>query len=289
MIEGDSADNSLKAVVKKSYADHPLVLGPRYQEKDFTIRWANKLCYQASGLQVGGVGPRGGYLAEQLKRANFMRVYEIEATFGRATDNFYSTGRLVEKTTFRHIRRERLERVLSNIQQIYRKEMFSVAGVDMSSQAGYELASRGAFRPASRLTPPTLYGIRTLKLELPEVKFRVQVINENEHFLGELIHKIGLSLRSTACISKLRCTNFGLFNLDHALLTKHWTIENILENIDMCSELTKKEKLQPLEQTLVGPEHFSEANLKEIDSRERERREIVGPYQTERKTRSNDY
>lgn len=67
----------------------------------------------------------------------------------------------------------------------------------------------------------------------------MQVINEAEAFLAELVAEIGLALRSTARCTGIRLLNFGPFSVDHALLSKHWDLENLIENVDTCTRLAK--------------------------------------------------
>ena len=69
----------------------------------------------------------------------------------------------------------------------------------------------------------------------------VHCINETEGFLAELVHDIGIDLRSTAVCTQLRQTQFGPFVLQHALLRKHWTLENILNNLTLCQAVLKEE------------------------------------------------
>lgn len=48
-IEGNPSKN-LSVVVKPNYADHTLVVGPRYQEQDLQVSWSNYLGYYTSGV-----------------------------------------------------------------------------------------------------------------------------------------------------------------------------------------------------------------------------------------------
>nr|XP_056716154.1 pseudouridylate synthase TRUB2, mitochondrial [Euleptes europaea] len=44
------------------------------------------------------------------------QTYTVRGLFGKATDDFSDTGKLIEKTTFDHITGEKLERILAVIQ-----------------------------------------------------------------------------------------------------------------------------------------------------------------------------
>lgn len=48
-IEGDPL-KSLTVTKEVSLADHPLVVGPRYQEEDFRCSWSNHLGFHTSGV-----------------------------------------------------------------------------------------------------------------------------------------------------------------------------------------------------------------------------------------------
>lgn len=59
----------------------------------------------------------------------------------------------------------------------------------------------------------------------------MKIINETEQYFANLIHELGLKLNSVATCSKIRCTKFGPFTLQHALLRKHFGIESVLNNM----------------------------------------------------------
>jgi hypothetical protein len=48
-IEGNTT-SALRVSVAPSYADHPLVVGPRYQPKDFRCTWAAPIGKNVSGV-----------------------------------------------------------------------------------------------------------------------------------------------------------------------------------------------------------------------------------------------
>lgn len=48
-IEGTTT-TKMKVTVRPSYADNPLIVGPRYQEQDFNCRWALPLGINTSGV-----------------------------------------------------------------------------------------------------------------------------------------------------------------------------------------------------------------------------------------------
>lgn len=48
-IEGNPSEK-LSVGVKPNFADHTLVVGPRYQEQDLQVSWSNYLGYYTSGV-----------------------------------------------------------------------------------------------------------------------------------------------------------------------------------------------------------------------------------------------
>ncbi|XP_013791689.2 probable tRNA pseudouridine synthase 2 [Limulus polyphemus] len=117
-------------------------------------------------------------------------------------------------------------------------------GVSLQSQAAYELASKGLIRPAGK-SVPLIYNIRCTHYKAPDFTIEVNCINENELYLKQVVHDLGLTLKSCAVCTQLRQTRYGHFTLDHALLRKHWTLEHILNNILYSRELVTPEKITP--------------------------------------------
>lgn len=46
-----------------------------------------------------------------------------------------------------------------------------------------------------------------------------------------------MKLHSTAHCVSIKCIRHSCFTLEHALLEKHWTLENIVANMGLCAEL----------------------------------------------------
>lgn len=59
-------------------------------------------------------------------------------------------------------------------------------------------------------------------------------INEDDNYLKSLITDIGMKLKSTAHCTYMQCTQYGLFNVKDALLSKHWDLQSIVDNISLC-------------------------------------------------------
>lgn len=61
-------------------------------------------------------------------------------------------------------------------------------------------------------------------------------------YLKTIIHDIGMKLHSTATCSQIYCVQDGLFTVDHALLTKEWTLKDIIQNIQICEQIIDKNR-----------------------------------------------
>jgi len=220
IIEGDTTQPMLVKVIP-SYADHPLVVGPRYQPSDFKCSWATFLGVNTSGVLVLGVN-KGTREVYRLHQSHPLRTYRIKGRLGLMTDNLYSTGKVIEEHKFHHVRRGALERLLSSMQASHQRQMFDLCGVDLQSQAAYELASSGPIRPANTQLP-LIYGIKCVDFNPPDFTIEVHCVNEYESYLMGLIHSIGLKLHSLATCFGVKCIRHSFFDLDHTLLMKHWT------------------------------------------------------------------
>ncbi|XP_042913003.1 pseudouridylate synthase TRUB2, mitochondrial-like [Parasteatoda tepidariorum] len=94
-------------------------------------------------------------------------------------------GKIVERSTYSHIRQGGIDRLLSSIQFTHQALAYRYSGVDIQSQEAYELASKGLVRPIGR-TKPILYNIKCSRLALPEFTLGIPLI----YFLNIYFHKI---------------------------------------------------------------------------------------------------
>lgn len=120
----------------------------------------------------------------------------------------------------------------------------------MDSQEAYELAAAGSVRPADK-SPPLIYNIRCVELNLPFFTLEVSCLGESQSYLLQLVHDIGLQLRSCAICHAVRRSSYGRFGVELALLRKHWTLEHILNNIQHCKHLVRWDQLEPPSPQLV--------------------------------------
>jgi len=121
-IEGDTTKR-MKVFVQPSYADHPLVVGPRYQPKDFKLICANYLSKDMSGLMVCGIN-NGTKWAHKLKNSKSPTSYRVKGLLGQATDTYFITGKIVEKSTYKYIKRGTIDKICASMQAAHQRKMF---------------------------------------------------------------------------------------------------------------------------------------------------------------------
>ncbi|NXF77990.1 TRUB2 synthase, partial [Sclerurus mexicanus] len=218
-------------------ADHPLVRGPRFRR--LKIGTGHQLDVKSSGVLVLGIG-HGNKLLTDLYNCHLTKVYTVSGLFGKATDDFSDTGKLIEKTTFDHITREKLERIVAVIQGTNHKALLMYSNIDMKTQEAYELAVKGLIRPMEK-SPPIITAIRCLHFALPEFQLEIQCLHETQQYLRKIVHEIGLELKSSAVCTQVRRTRDGVFTLGDALPRTQWDLRSIQDAIRNCRLKVKTE------------------------------------------------
>ncbi|KAL8612643.1 hypothetical protein ACOMHN_044584 [Nucella lapillus] len=181
-------------------------------------------------VAVVGVGKYKDSL-DLLAYSRYLRVHHVKGRFGMATDNFSPKGKIIERTSYRHIHPIKLDKVVASIQSSHLRNMFHYAGVDPQSQAAYRLAAEGLVRPQDGHTPPMIYSVKCVDFQLPDFTLEIHSINEQCHYFMNMVHDIGLQLKSTAVCTGVRRLRYGHFNVSHALLRQQWNLEDILSNL----------------------------------------------------------
>lgn len=121
-IEGET-NKDMKVIIRKSFADDPLVIGPRYQPNDFRLA-ATKIMHQdISGVLVCGIN-KGNQLIHKMKEYMCIRFYKIKGLLGQATDNYFYTGKIIEKSKYAHVKRGHIDKLCSSMQSSHQKKMF---------------------------------------------------------------------------------------------------------------------------------------------------------------------
>nr|XP_012313453.1 probable tRNA pseudouridine synthase 2 isoform X1 [Aotus nancymaae] len=241
-MEGsEEKELTLTATSVPSLTNHPLVCGPAFTH--FKVGVGHRLDAQSSGVlgvripwgacQVLGVG-RGCRLLTDMYNAHLTKDYTVRGLLGKATDDFCEDGRLVEKTTYDHVTREKLDRILAMIQGSHQKALVMYSNLDLKTQEAYEMAVRGLIRPMNK-SPMLITGIRCLHFAPPEFLIEVQCMHETQKELRKLVHEIGLELKTTAVCSRVRRTRDGIFTLDSALLRTQWDLHSIQDAIQTAA------------------------------------------------------
>ncbi|XP_032113319.1 mitochondrial mRNA pseudouridine synthase TRUB2 isoform X2 [Sapajus apella] len=202
------------------------------EEKELTLT-ATSVPSLTNHPLVLGVG-RGCRLLTDMYNAHLTKDYTVRGLLGKATDDFCEDGRLVEKTTYDHVTREKLDRILAVIQGSHQKALVMYSNLDLKTQEAYEMAVRGLIRPMTK-SPMLITGIRCLHFAPPEFLVEVQCMHETQKELRKLVHEIGLELKTTAVCSQVRRTRDGIFTLDSALLRTQWDLHSIQDAIQTAT------------------------------------------------------
>lgn len=107
------------------------------------------------------------------------------------------------------------------------------------SEEIYEEASKGLVVPKSNKTPPQIYDLRCVEFTRPFFKLELQSINESEDFLVNLIHNIGLRLKTYAICVQIRRFKYGPIGLhSDSLLQNEWKdFDRISENLKFTNRV----------------------------------------------------
>lgn len=181
----------------------------------------------------------GAKLINKIRDNQLMRVYHIKGRLGSATETHFKDSLITARATYGHVWPERLTALLSSMQASHQKKMFDLCGVDIQSQTAYELATRGLIRPAEN-NLPLIYGMQCIHFKRPEFVIELHALNEDEAYLCELVHEIGIQLRSVAHCTEIRCVRYGQFYAESSLVRNQWNLQNILENILESRKLFEK-------------------------------------------------
>ncbi|XP_015519056.1 mitochondrial mRNA pseudouridine synthase Trub2 [Neodiprion virginianus] len=238
-IEGET-DKPMTVQVVPNLADHLLLTGPHYQQKDFKLSWVNYLGYDTSGVVIIGIN-EGARTVMRMRESNPTRFYKVKGVFGQATDNYFTSGKIVEKATYKSIKRATVDAICASMQASHQRKMFELCGVDMQSQAAYELAIQGPIRPANNKIP-MIYAIKCVAFNMPEFTLEIACINEYEMYLKTLVHQLGIQLHSVATCTQIQCFRYGLFTTELALLKKHWDVQSILDNMEQTQAILDNNK-----------------------------------------------
>ncbi|XP_034951142.1 mitochondrial mRNA pseudouridine synthase Trub2 [Chelonus insularis] len=238
-IHGET-NKELSVTVEPSYADHELVVGPRYQPSDIRMLPVNLLSGKMSGVTIIGIN-NGTAAAHRLRNIKPISYFKVKGILGKATDNNFVDGRIIEKANYHHIKRHHIDKICATLQSSYQKSMFEACGVDIQSQAAYELAVQGLIRPTQKEIP-LIYNLKCIDFNPPEFTLEIVCLNTSELALKQLVQNLGLAVRTNATCSLLQCFQIGIFNIEHALLKRNWSVQPIIDNMYMIKKIMQERK-----------------------------------------------
>lgn len=225
-------DQEKTIIERPNLADHPLVAGPRYVPWELRVATPKPILnYKSSGVSVFLLGSACRYHLKRMTNARYVNVYHLTGTFGYVTDNYFSDGKILAKSTYNHIRTGKLDSVLARIEATQNDRLFDASSVPIDSQEAYELAKSWPSRPAKMAEWPVIYRLRCIHCKLPHFKLEITVVNETEHFLAQICHDVGQMLRSAAYTDSIRRVKFGPFSIDDCLTDKDFELQAILNNV----------------------------------------------------------
>ena len=175
-------------------------------------------------------------MSKVLKNLNFLKCYKIDGLLGQATTNFHIDATVIAKAKYSHISESLVHKTLASYQAASQKRLIEEYYSNTQSQELYDSLVAGLLRPKEILTP-IFYSYKLVEFNPPEFTIEVYCINENESSLMNTIHNLGISLRSLATCTALKCVKYGFFSISDALLKKEWKIENIVNNMNLCFKL----------------------------------------------------
>jgi tRNA pseudouridine55 synthase len=167
----------------------------------------------ATGVLPLVVG-RATRLAQFLTASD--KTYEATIAFGRATDTFDRSGKVVSESD-RRPAREQLERVVATFRGTFEQTppVFSAKNID--GERSYDLARKGKIRMETRpkAVSVTAKRLEILAFDADEARLEMQVTAG--FYVRSLAQDIGAALECGAVLTALRRTRSGEFGLDGAV------------------------------------------------------------------------
>ncbi|CAG0895949.1 unnamed protein product [Cyprideis torosa] len=225
-------DKDVDPNVAAFYENHPFVIGPRYTPDVVQFFPLMEIPDNYSGIYPVGIGDRGVRIGEAVRyKLNLNKTYRIKGRFGVGTTTDWDTGRVVEKRSFGHITAPRVHKCLSAWSGVLsRNVQAQILDPVYTSQHAYEMAARG----------DVAIGLGLVNYRPPEVEVEVN-LKEELFNLSQLILRLGLRLKSIGTTSGIRLIRWGPLTVKDALIQREWTLENILQNIEVVSSALEQE------------------------------------------------
>ncbi|KAL3989805.1 TruB pseudouridylate synthase (N terminal domain) family protein [Acanthocheilonema viteae] len=218
-----------------NYDFHPLVVGRPFRKEDIRVEELDYQQAATSGLCLLGIND-GCDMLETLRDRVWVNEYVLKGQLGRGTVQNKIRGKVNRECDYEHITYRHMSRFLIRLQAHYKKLAFKLANVDLESQEAFELARKGLPRPKV-LGAPVIYFIKLVNFHLPHFTINLHCVCKDDDFLQDFINEVALSLGSVASCRQLLRTRLGPFDCKHSLLDKHFTLRNILRNMQLCQKI----------------------------------------------------
>ncbi|XP_034563660.1 probable tRNA pseudouridine synthase 1 [Notolabrus celidotus] len=228
-----SADvlNTLKeTLLKEAGVKNP---NPRKRKKQsLKMGHGGTLDSSACGVLVVGVGNGTKMLSTMLAGS---KKYVAVGELGKATDTLDASGSVVLEKDFEHVTRsdfeEKLKAFTGDIMQV--PPLYSALKQD--GQRLSVMLMKGQKVEAKPARPVTVYNLTLQEFKPP--LFTLDIECGGGFYVRSLVDDLGKALSSCAHVKELTRTKQGQFTLEeHALPEEKWTLEQILQTLQPCSE-----------------------------------------------------
>lgn len=182
----------------------------KYRLKIKKLGHAGTLDPLASGLLILCSG-------KLTKKIDEIQVQEKEYTgiivLGKTTPSFDLETAFNGEFPYQYISAELLEKTLENFRGEIQQAPPNYSAVKLEGTRAYDLARAGEM-PEMKKRSTTVYAFEIVKMELPELHFRI--VCSKGTYIRSLAHDLGQALGSGAHLSKLIRTRIGEYLLENA-------------------------------------------------------------------------
>lgn len=224
-----------------NWADHPLVVGPRYLPWEIKMSIPCNLNRGPAGMppKVSGVACLliGRKIVQNytvsILQSKFISIYHIKVLFGYSTSTFFSDGSITDRSNYKHIYKHNIESILQRIKVSQKQRIFEASNVPRSSDEAYELAKAWPrLRPKRMARWPIIFDLKCLEFKAPYMTLEITSSEETVDFLGHFVHDLAELLKSKACVESIRRIKYGPFELDNALCDRDWNLQAFVNSIN---------------------------------------------------------
>ncbi len=144
------------------------------------------------------------------------KTYAATIAFGRATDTFDASGRIVS-TSERRPTREELESVLARFRGNFEQTPPVFSAKNIEGERSYDLARRGRITPeaAPKAVTVTVKALAISRVDADSAQLEMRVTAG--FYVRALAHDVGTALGCGAVLTALRRTRSGEFGVDAAV------------------------------------------------------------------------